>query len=147
MRIIFFLIVLLLNFSAFSQIPVQWTYSSKKILDKTYEVHIKASVQSPWHIYSQTTPDGGPQPTKITFSKNPLLTVWGEAKEVGKLSRKHEEAFGVDVKYFDGDVDFVQVVKLKSNAKTNVSGTIEFMVCNDEECLPPTTNKFSITLD
>jgi hypothetical protein len=130
-----------------SQTPVNWSYTANKIADKTYEVHIKAGVQSPWHIYSQTTPDGGPLPTKFTFSKNPLFVISGQPIELGKLLQKHEEAFGVDVKYFDGDVDFVQLVKLKSNAKTILSGTMEFMACNDEQCLPPTTNKFSITLD
>jgi hypothetical protein len=108
---------------------------------------LQATVQTPWHIYSQTTPDGDPAPTKIVFSKNQLLIISGQPKEVGKLMQKHEEAFGVDVKYFDGNVDFIQIVKMKSKAKTTVSGTIEFMVCNDEQCLPPTTNKFSITLD
>ena len=43
-------------------------------------------------------------------------------------------------------VDFVQVVKLKANAKTNVSGNVEFQTCNDEKCLPPKTVNFSIAL-
>jgi thiol:disulfide interchange protein DsbD len=55
--------------------------------------------------------------------------------------------FGVDVKYFSGKVDFVQLVKLKSKAKTNFTGSVEFMVCNDQQCLPPATQKFSIALN
>jgi len=53
----------------------------------------------------------------------------------------------VDVKYFSGKVDFVQLVKVKGNAKTNVTGSVEFMVCNDKQCLPPATEKFSIALN
>jgi thiol:disulfide interchange protein DsbD len=34
-------------------------------------------------------------------------------------------------------VDFVQQIKLKGNAKTNLAGKVEFMVCNDKQCLPP----------
>lgn len=53
-------------------------------------------------------------PTEIGFSKNPLATLTGQPKELGKLITKHEEVFGVDVKYFENIVTFVQVVELKS---------------------------------
>ena len=76
-----------------------------------------------------------------------MLTVDGAAKEVGKLEQKHEELFGVDVKQYSGKVDFVQKVKMKAAAKTSISGAVEFMVCNDKECLPPKTEKFSVALN
>jgi DsbC/DsbD-like thiol-disulfide interchange protein len=133
---------------SFAQVkdPVKWSFSSKKKDAITYEVRITATIDNGWHIYSQTTPDGGPIPTTIEFTKNPLLVVEGIPKEVGKLEQKHEALFGVDVKQYSNKVEFVQVVKLKGNAKTVVNGTVEFMVCNDRECLPPTKEKFSITL-
>jgi len=28
-------------------------------------------------------------------------------------------------------------VKLKANVKTNLSGKVEFMVCDEKQCLPP----------
>ena len=132
----------------FSQVkdPVKWSFSSKKINATTYEVHLTATLDNGWHIYSQTTPDGGPVATAISFTKNPLLTLQGAAKEVGKLEKHFEALFGVDVKQFSGKVDFVQTVKLKGNIKTTVTGAVEYMTCNDHECLPPTTEKFSIAL-
>lgn len=147
LRILSLLIVLLaINNVVLSQSPVQWNFSSKKIANGTYEVMLKANVNGSWHIYSQTTPEGGPLPTKIAFSKNPLIDIEGDAKENGKLIQKHEEVFGIDVKYFEGEVAFVQTVKLKANTKTNLKGTVEFMVCNDVECLPPTSVPFSVAL-
>lgn len=133
----------------FAQIqnPVSWTATSKKINDKTYEVHLTANIDNGWHIYSQTTPDGGPIPTSITFTKNPLLTVEGKAKEEGKLEKHVEPLFGnIDVKQFSNKVDFVQLVKLKAPIKTSVNVAVEFMVCNDKQCLPPKTEKFSVAL-
>jgi hypothetical protein len=132
--------------TAQTQDPVKWTYTSKKIDATKYEVHLIASIESGWHIYSQTTPDGGPLPTTITFSKNPLVTMVGSIKEIGKLEKHNEPLFGVDVKQFSNKVDFVQVIKTKGNAKTSVTGTVEFMVCNDTQCLPPKTEKFSVSL-
>ncbi len=40
--------------------PVDWTVTSKKINDKVYEVHLIATINKGWHIYSQNTPEGGP---------------------------------------------------------------------------------------
>ena len=130
-----------------AQQPVKWNYSVKKIGNKNYEVHFTAIVESPWHIYSQNTPEGGPVPTKLSFTKNPIIVIEGVSNEVGKLHTKHEDVFNVDVKYYDGTVDFVQKVKLKSNAKTNITGKIEYMVCNDQQCLPPTKTTFNIKID
>jgi hypothetical protein len=128
------------------QAPVKWNYSAKKISTTVYEVHLTANISGNWHLYSQTTPDGGPVPTSIKFSNNPLVMLQGSAKEVGKLQQKHEPLFGVDVKQFASKVDFVQTVKLKTPVKTNIAGSIEFMVCDDTQCLPPSTQKFSIEL-
>lgn len=125
---------------------VDWKFESKKVADKKYEVKLIATVKNPWHIYSTTTPDGGPLPTKITFTKNPLVSPEGKLKEVGKLETHFEDVFDVDTKYFNNRVEFVQVVNLKGNAKTNVAGTVEYMTCNDKECLPPKSVPFSIAL-
>ena len=145
-----YFVVLLLIAAAhgFSQVkdPVKWTYTSKKIDESTFEINLTATVDPSWHIYSQTTPEGGPSATVISFTKNPLIQLEGEVNELGKLEQKHEELFGVDVKQFSNKVVFVQTVKLKAKAKTAVSGTIEFMTCNNRECLPPKTEKFSVSL-
>ena len=53
----------------------------------------------------------------------------------------------MSVKYFPGKVVFVQKVKLKKNVKTVISGTVEYMACTDEECLPPQTVTFSMPLE
>jgi hypothetical protein len=130
----------------YAQNPVKWDFWSKKLADKTYEIHLTPKVEGPWHIYSQTSPEGGALATKISFNKNPLASIEGKTKEVGKVISKYEEVFGVTVKYFEGKAEFVQMIKLKSNVKTNISGSIEFMACNNEQCLPPKTVQFSVAL-
>jgi len=116
---------------------VSWVYSAKKIADKTYEVHLTATIGGDYHLYAQDAGGDGPIPTTFTFTKNPLFVADGKVKEVGKLVKKYESAWSHDVKYYEKNVDFVQVVKLKSNVKTSLAGKVEFMVCNDHECLPP----------
>jgi thiol:disulfide interchange protein DsbD len=140
--VFFMAAVLALN----AQTPYAWSFTAKKIADKTYEIHCMVDVTAPWHTYSQFTPDGGPLPTKFTFAKNPLYSLDGTIKEEGKQVTRHETVFGVDVIYFDGKVDFVRKIKLKGPARTNCTGSVEFMVCNEEQCLPPATKKFSVAL-
>jgi hypothetical protein len=127
--------------------PVQWDFTAKKINETTYEVSMAATLEEGWHLYSQTTPTGGPVPTEIKFMNNPLVVIQGTAKESGKLEQRHEQLFGVDVKQYSDKASFVQTVKLKNKVKTTISGSVAFMTCNDHECLPPAKQKFSIALN
>lgn len=120
-----------------SSTQVKWTYSAKKIADKTYEVHLNASIGGDYHMYAQDAGGDGPIATAFTFTRSPLFTLEGKVKEDGKLIKKFESAWSHDVRYYQNAVDFVQVVKLKSNLKTSLNGKVEFMVCNDRQCLPP----------
>src|SRR3954467_14290523 len=107
MRKLFFVFTLLfIGTSGFSQVksPVKWTFASKKINESTFEISLTATVDPSWHIYSQTTPDGGPSATLISFTKNPLVELQGQVSEVGKLEQKFEPLFGVDVKQYANKV-------------------------------------------
>ncbi|MEO8713125.1 MAG: protein-disulfide reductase DsbD domain-containing protein, partial [Parafilimonas sp.] len=109
-------------------------------------VNISATLQPGWHIYSINTPNGGPVATTFNFKKNPLVTLEGNTKENGKLNTEYDDVFGVDVKYYSETVMFAQPLKLKSAVKTNISGTIKYMLCNDKMCLPPKTVPFNVQL-
>lgn len=126
--------------------PVSFTASAIKKAADTYEVTIGAKIAKPWHIYSQFTPNGGPEPTLITFSKNPLVRIEGKTREIGKLKTVYDNNFKTNVKYFDGDVKFVQTVKVKPNIKTSLNVKIEYMVCDEHQCLPPTSKTLSVKL-
>src|SRR5690242_11202448 len=84
-RTVLLCLLAVVSFISYSQSPVKWSYSSNKKDNQTYEVKITASINPGWHLYSQTTPDGGPVATKISFNKNPLLVMDGSPKEVGKM--------------------------------------------------------------
>jgi thiol:disulfide interchange protein DsbD len=146
-RIIFLVVFALFALNAISQIkdPVKWTATSRKKAN-VYEVVITATLPKPWHIYSQNTGEGGPVATTFKFVKNPLLTFDGNVKEIGNLKENYDKLFDTKVKYYGDKVDFVQTVKVKGNLKTNVNVTVEYMTCNDSQCLPPTKKTFSVSL-
>ncbi len=143
--ITFISMLLFITLAANAQIenPVKWSYSAKKLADKSYELHIAANIDQNWHIYAQDAGEG-PEPTSFTFTPNPLVKLEGKVKESGKLEKTYDPNFKSVLKYYSSGVDFIQKVKLKSNATTVVNGTVTFMVCNDNKCLPPKEVPFSI---
>ena len=125
--------------------PVKWTYTAKKIADKTYELHLTATIDGNWHMYAQD-PGEGPEPTVISFTANPLLKFDGKVKEIGKLEKSYDNNFKSVLKYYSKKVDFVQKVKVKSSIATVIKGNVNFMVCNDRQCLPPRDVPFTINV-
>lgn len=125
--------------------PVKWSYAAKKISATEAVVFLKATIDEGWHIYSQNVGDGGPVKTTFTFPASKSYTVAGTTTEPKPIS-KFEKAFNMQVSYFEHEVVFQQKIKLKSGAPTEVKGTLEFMTCNDKQCLPPEDIDFSITV-
>ncbi len=145
---ILFLLFVVMGLGATAQIkdPVSWDFKTvKKGADK-YQLVITATVAQPWHLYSQNMGPGGPIPTKIELNKNPLVTVVGKPKENGKLQKVHDNNFKMDVLFYSNEVSFTQELTVKAGVKTNITGVVKYMVCDDHECLPPSKKTFDIKL-
>ena len=125
---------------------VNWSYTSKQIAADTYEVRFTANINGKYHMYAQNVGVDGPVPTSFTFTRNPLVDINGKVKEAGKMIKKRRQRRGGDVNYYENKVEFVQMVKLKKKIKTQVGGIVEFMVCDDKECLPPAEVPFKVNI-
>jgi hypothetical protein len=123
---------------------IRWNFSSTKINDTTYELHMLAKVDAPWHIYSQNLSAATGFATRITFTKSPLVVLRGNLKEQGKRLTQKDPTTGNVLSYYSDIVEFVQTVTLNAPAKTRVNGSIQYMLCTDERCLPPATKKFTV---
>lgn len=140
----FILLVLFVAGTTQAQIlePVKWSYASKRISNTEAVVLIKATLDKGWHVYSQNVPDGGPVATSISFAPSKSFTLVGKTIEPKPIT-KFEKVFKMNVSYFDNSVVFQQRIKIKAGQPL-VKGTVEFMACNDEQCLPPDEVSFSI---
>jgi thiol:disulfide interchange protein DsbD len=125
--------------------PVTWDVSSRPAGEGEYEIVFKASIEGDWHLYSQFVDEGGPVPTSINLEESDGAEFEGKAKELGDLHKGFDKTFEMDVAYFEKAVTFVQKVKASKNPAM-VKGYLNFMVCNDERCLPPTDVEFEFTL-
>lgn len=144
------LIILLASLPVFvfAQVnPVSWKFQAKKTGDKTYEVEMKATIIPGWHLYSQSQPsDAIAIPTEFVLNPNPLFTLKGKVKEVGKMEKYTDKTLGTTAHQYSNTVSFVQVVELKAKVKTALTGTVEYQVCDDEKCLPPKKIPFTVAL-
>ena len=134
-----FLLVIFSMTALHSQIldPVRWTTSVKKVSDTEYDLISKASVDKGWHLYSQDVPEDGPLPTLFEFEDNKAVEFLGKVKE-SKGTTEHDVVFDMVITFFENTATFTQRVKLLNPAGTTVKGEVEFMVCDDTQCLPPT---------
>ncbi len=117
--------------------PVTWETAVNKISDTEYELIATAKIDKGWHLYSQNVPEDGPVPTQFTFESNGKYLKKGNTlEEEGHTI--NDPIFEMEIKYFDTKANFKQRIKLKTKEAFAVNATVEFMVCDDSRCLPPT---------
>lgn len=135
--------MLLVSFSMFGQMynPVKWTTSVEKITEKEYLLKAEAKIQSGWHLYGQYIEEGGPSPTAFTFKKDKKnFELVGKTTE-GKGHEVVDRIFNMKIKYFEDKALFTQKIKFNSENSANISAEVEFMVCDDSNCLPPSSEE------
>jgi len=144
--------LLLLSFlfcgiTSFSQVlkPVKWTFSANKTTDSTANLYLKATIDKGWHVYSQYISGEGPVPTTFTFGKSKDYQLVGKVYEP-KGVEEFDPNFDMKIIYHSGTVSFVQKIKLLSDKKITVKGSLNFMCCDDKRCLPPEDIEFSFNL-
>jgi thiol:disulfide interchange protein len=132
--------------------PVQWTLSfdSKSAPPGSHIAgKLTATIQSGWHLYSLSTPPGGPNPTTIKVVENPVIGGYSGVFQP-KPERKLDQNFGIDTETFLGDTTFYIDLLLKSDAKpgsAEIEASVRYQVCTDKLCLPPKTKVASATID
>lgn len=126
---------------------VHWNFHSQKVSDDLFEIHLTATIDDGWHIYSQTQPpDAIAEPLQIQFQPNSAILLKGSVKEIGQRETKENREIGIKSYLYKSTVDFVQIIKLKSKSQTVLKGNIEFMACTSNQCLPPSSQPFLIQL-
>lgn len=126
--------------------PVKWAFSAERTGDGEYKVTCTADISGGWYLYSQHLEDGGPIPTSIAFNPAGNFSLVGETKENGAHKKEgFDEMFSMNVVKYAGKAVFTQQIRV-SDASLPVEGTVTFMTCDDDQCLPPKTIPFRITL-
>ena len=134
---------------AFSQPlqPAKWQFSKEKISADEYLLHFDVKLDKNWNIYSQFIADDGPVPTSFQFEKNKKVELIGKVEESGESVKEGMDAiFEIYLKKYAVSARFTQKVKTLKGAK-ELKGYLEFMVCDDEKCLPPSIVDFTFSFE
>lgn len=131
------LMLLIGSIAAQKKSPVSWKFELQKVNANKYELIATATMEPLWVLYSQFTDDSGPIPTNFTIDGKII-----ELKEKGKLITEMDPIFEVEVKKFKNKAIFSTYVT--KGTKPNLSGSVEYMTCDGERCLPPHEVKFNL---
>ena len=134
--------------SAFTQIldPVSWSFSIEKTVENEYDLIFTAGIENKWHLYSQKLPEGGPIPTSFQFAESGHYESIGEVEEITEPEVKFDPSFNMDLTMFSHEAIFKQKIKVISQEGFTIKGSLEYMCCDDERCLPPTEEEFQFLI-
>ena len=127
--------------------PIHWTFGQEPLEGDHWQLTATATADENWSIYSQHTDEGGPVPTTFYWGAGAHYERIGETQETGHRKEGVDELFGVNVIKFlsDQPVVFTQEVRVKDYS-TPITLEVEYMCCDDEQCLPPTTEEYTYVL-
>lgn len=123
-----------------------WNYTIEKKSDKQLQVLLTVSLDSGWHIYSSQMEEGGPQKTVITIVPGNSFKVSPETTESGKLIEKYDSSFNITLRYYPKLAEFKKIIDVTDTSEFVLKGTISYMLCTDEVCLPPEEKAFTINV-
>ena len=143
MRFILFFFFLQCTSLLIAQNHVTWSFTYDKL---SSSILVKGIIDEGWHLYSQKTPaNSGPIPVIINITKKKGL------KLIGKFQEKLEphEIFDVnfDSKVYLFEHSYLAYQKIKIKNTNQIIGNVQYMVCNDTQCLPPIEVPFTLIIN
>jgi thiol:disulfide interchange protein len=122
--------------------PVQWTLApangaGRVAPGSAVTLDLKATIQPGWHLYSPTTPPGGPIITRIRLNPNPNIASYQVYRP--QPVRKLDPSFNVDTETYAGQAVFLIAANAAKSASgsSDVAAVVRYQACSDTRCLNP----------
>jgi thiol:disulfide interchange protein len=112
--------------------PVKWNSRVEKLSETEFNLILEGKIDAGWHVYSQFTPDGGPLPTELKFTKDDYELV-GKTQE-SKTKTSFNDVFEVNETYFEKNVTLTQKIKVTNPNLKNIKVDLDYQVCK-ESCI------------
>lgn len=122
----------------------RWNFSVERVDKGSLQVVARVSLDSGWHIYATDMKEGGPQKTELAIFPAKSFHVTEGSRDSGSLIEKFDTSFQITLRYYPGTVSFKKLLTVADTSGFVLNGSILYMLCTDESCLPPTETKFSI---
>lgn len=144
-RILLPLLALTLGVTTLHAQEVGWTGSVELLGGAEYELRFEAAIPSGFHMYDMGPYEGGPNPTVITLSPEAGVELVGSVEQRTKPHRYFDQMFGMEIGTFSGKALFTQRVRLTA-AQAKVRAAIEWMICDDKSCMPPSDTELTLVV-
>lgn len=124
--------------------PVSWNWSLQQEGDSLKVLILDATIGDGFHLYDLGPYPGGPTPTSFTFETEGDALLEGGVEYGTEPQRSFDPMFGMEIGSFRGKARFVQ--KFRCSSEASVKVTIEWMCCNDVNCIPPAEEEIRVNL-
>jgi DsbC/DsbD-like thiol-disulfide interchange protein len=124
---------------------VNWSHTLEQKSESEIMLKLNAKMAPGWFLYSQHIQDGGPVPTQVSFNPSQEYVCVGPVEEKGKQIRYYDEIYDLEIIRYAETVMFQQKFRLDQPVTTLI-GKIEYMICNNEVCVPDQI-EFSIAVN
>lgn len=129
--------------------PVTWQVSVEPVKNDQYTIVMEATIDSGWHLYSQTQFGDqyeGPIRTEFLYNdSDSTFRLSGTTLEPA-VAAVFDPVFELDVIYFEDHVRFEQTIQVINPEGLQITAEVYYSVCDAEKCLPPDTKSFSLDL-
>lgn len=116
--------------------PVKFSASLNMGKGADAEIVFSAKIDPGWHVYSTNLGSDGPIQAALHVNKHEGVELVGSLTPRGKEIKQFDELFGMELRYFEGSVKFVQKIRFTAE-KYSIDCSLEYGACNDEACMPP----------
>ncbi|RZP06383.1 MAG: thioredoxin family protein [Flavobacteriales bacterium] len=132
-RNILFFFILIVSHLTFSQNPVTFETTVKKVSDSNFQLITNATIEEGWRLYSQNLLDGGAIPTEFVYEENNSYILLGPTIESESIT-KFDPIFSLDQTYFESFSTFYQDIQIEKNI-SYLNAKIYFQACDDIVCI------------
>jgi thiol:disulfide interchange protein DsbD len=148
-KIILVLVAITLSLGIYAQIyePIKWKQVIKQTSDKTADIIFRASIDEGWHLYGLNIPKDGPRATSIVFETLSNANKVGKLLAPSKLQKAYDANFDMELNWYIKEAIFIQKISFTDASTVKIKGYVEFMACNDQSCLPPSQEPFSLGIN
>ncbi len=121
--------------------PVHFTAELKPGEGAEAEIIFHAKINAGWHVYSTDIGDDGPIEATFNVVKIDGAEPVGKLKPVGRVIKKMDKMFDMELKYFENEATFVQKIRF-TKPNYDIDCYLEYGACSDASCLPPSEVTF-----
>lgn len=125
--------------------PVKWNIKLEDSESAEKTLIFSAKLDAGWHLYDMNLPEGGPISTSFSFENLKGAKTIGTPVASKEATTVFDEQFQMELRWFAGEVSFRQKIEVTDPKHLQVGGYVEYMACNDENCLPPEQEEFAFS--